>query len=141
MNKLPRMNGMPWSSADMDSLATLFYEDRPIHVIADQLERTSYAIQCKVESLGLTPNSMPPETPTPKKEIIMNRTVTVKTFIGNQLASGFDVEAILSAIEKEDEFIARLRKISTSTAVDKLITKHKGNLVSLHAVLEEKLTQ
>ena len=141
MNKLPRMNGMPWSSADEDSLAMLFYEDRPIHVIADQLERTSYAIQCKVKSLGLTHNSMPPATPTPKKEIIMNRTVTVKTFIGNQPASGFDVEAILSAIEKEDEFIARLRKISTSTAVDKLITKHKGNLVSLHAVLEEKLTQ
>ena len=141
MNGLPRMNGMPWSNSDTDILVTLFYKDRPIHVIADQLERTSYAIQCKLKSLGLTHNSIPPTTPTPKKETIMNRTVTVKTFIGDKPASSFDVEAILSAIEKEDEFIVRLRKLSTSTAVEKLIAKHKGNLVSLHAVLEEKLTQ
>lgn len=134
------MNGQAWTTTDTNLVVEMYYDDQPNHVIADKLERTSYAIQCKLKTLGLNPGDVNTPTPTPKKETIVNRTVTVKTFIGDKPASSFDVDGILSAIEKEDEFIARLRKISTSTAVDKLITKHLANLLSLNRVLEEALT-
>jgi len=146
MDKLPRMNGLPWSSADVLRLTHHYYEDCTNAYIARALERTEYAIHCKLKSLGLNPSDVNTPTIKPiavptiiKKETIVNRTVTVKTFIGNKPASNFDVEAILTAIENEDDFIARLRKISTSAAVDKLITKHLNNLQCLNGVLEGKL--
>lgn len=145
MSELPRMNGQPWSLSHIDRLREMHTKDLTNSDMAWRLERTEYAVYCKLKALGLNPddcNTTPKlTTPTPKKETTMNRTVTVKTFIGNQPASSFNVEAILSAIEKEDKFIARLRKISTSTAVDKLISKHNGNLQALNAVLEGKLTE
>lgn len=102
---------------------------------------TSYGIKA--------PGGKLPEPPTPTMlpmgggkttlENTMNTTVTTKTYIGNREASDLSVEEVVTIIEQEQAFIERLIKLTMSDARDKLIKKHKKNLVLLEKVLEEKV--
>lgn len=49
----PRNSGMPWSKADSDRLIVAWNEGRNVLEMAKELERTPYAIYCRLEACGL----------------------------------------------------------------------------------------
>lgn len=49
----PRNSGMPWSKADSDRLIVAWNEGRDVLEMAKELERTPYAIYCRLEACGL----------------------------------------------------------------------------------------
>lgn len=49
----PRNSGMPWSKADSDRLIAAWNEGRDVLEMAKELERTPYAIYCRLENSGL----------------------------------------------------------------------------------------
>jgi hypothetical protein len=132
---LPAKNGHSWSVDDVNTLTDMYYDNKPNHKIADVLERTSYAIQCKLKSLGLDHTDC--DTPTTKQErpTMKNCTVTTKTFVGNTDASTLDVEQLLDLMEQEQGFIEKIGKLSQSPATTKLINKHLDNYKALEKLL------
>ena len=49
----PRNSGMPWSKADSDRLIVAWNEGSNVLELAKELERTPYAIYCRLEARGL----------------------------------------------------------------------------------------
>ena len=49
----PRNSGMPWSKADSDRLVVAWNDGRNVLEMAKELERTPYAIYCRLENFGL----------------------------------------------------------------------------------------
>lgn len=131
--------GMPWTRRDNDLVIVMYRDRLGLTAIAEKLERTEHAIHCKLKSLakmGMVIYKAPAEpgmtfiTPI-KKELPMNNTVTTKTFVGNKDASELSAEQLLTAIEQEESFIARLSKLKNTSKIDALIEKHTNNSAAL----------
>ena len=137
MSDLPRKNGQPWTGVDTQHLRDMYVRKYPNDLIAASLERTPYAIHCKLKSLGLDTEDCNtiPKQPTKEQPLMENRTVTTKTFVGNTDAATLSVEQLLSLMEQERGFIDRLSSLSKSTVIGKLVAKHENNYKQLESLL------
>ena len=134
---LPPKHGEPWSLSDLNYLENAHERDYSYEAIAVVLGRTPHAIHCKLKELMLNTDT-PTET---KKETKMsNNKVTFHKKVGNTPVENLEVEDILTRIEQEESYIARLTNFKlTSNAIKKLITQHTNNIEELHIILNEKV--
>ena len=148
--------GETWSGRESQLVLAKFKQGRSIEKIARDVGRTELAIKCRLQAMGedtdksaydkqpiaSTLGELGPTVltgPSTEEQLMQNRTVTTKTFVGNIDASSLNTEQLIEVIEKEQEFIDRIVKLPASTARVSLLEKHKGNLEELNKLLEASL--
>ena len=131
---MPINSGKPWALNQDEQLARAVAgkANPDIENIAKNMGRTYQSILCRIDLLtnnGFIKNILNEKQT--KEATPMNNTVTTKTFVGNKEASELSAEQLLTAIEQEESFIARLSKLKCTAKIASLIHKHSKNSAAL----------
>jgi hypothetical protein len=139
--------GAAWSQTDLVILDRMWQDGLSKESIAKMLGRTTSAIKVRLEVLGYyaasgtildsekEPRQFTAQYNQPIKKKPMNTTVTTKTYIGSRLASDHSIEEVLDIIDRENNLLDRLTKLSTTDNIQRLIDKHSVNIQKLEEVL------